>query len=200
MTSEKSDKDHIPFNGLFLCANPSGIKKLSVHYDCHHDEYSFDEEYVLILITLLSASWSPSADPIWKNKVLPDLMSRHKKTFRERLLKEIKPGGHLMSNLPEILKNIPAVKISSRRLQKVLFKIVRGLYFSDNQETIESKFLDLKLESIKQLGIFPAGLEFKAVGKPDGSEFKYGKRTEDDSLVYFLQFYNTFLFKIVAFN
>jgi len=198
LRQDEVNEDHVPFKGLFLRDNPSGIIKLPTHRICH-SEFSIDEEYFRDLLVITSAEWKPTADKILEEKVLPSLLHARKRKFTERLVREeLKPLKEIpyFTNLPPALAEQKlGIKMSVERSDRVLLKIAKGLFFNETQQLIEKLFPSIKITQIFQFPIRNYDSSFPTIG--DYGEFKYAKKELPEGIDYYFIFYDVQLFKLI---
>ena len=197
LDGEDVNDDHVPQSGFFLTRNPPGVSKLKTHKECN-SEFQFDEEYVISLIRATS-TWNPTGERIWKTRGLKSFTQPGKKRFLERIVRETRPAREILNNVPKLMKNFPTTKVDLSRLVRVLEKIVRGLYFSEFNKTLESDRFEIDHNEFlaKQGSWNITGTGFVSVGNPGKEEFKYLRRFISDNLEYNLFFYNVHYFRLL---
>ncbi len=195
LTKKEKSIDHIPFSGLFLKPNPSGVIKLLTHKECHN-VFSSGEEFFRNLLIMTTVYWLPNnfSEELWKQKVQKAIRHRKKEKLLIELSKEIGPIKERWPELSRVdsrLKNVPMIKISLKRIANPLKKIVRGLYFDKNKSRLENYFSNIKLIEGKQLDI--PNLNYSIIGN---GEFKYKISKIRKGLVFELVFYEMHYFRI----
>ena len=124
-----TSRDHCPPQALFAKEirgryNTSQLKTFSVHKRCNAS-YALDEQY--FIATLIPfALGSEAGDAAFKNFITSSRKSKRKRRLAEKILHEFEtqPGGvHLPSGLV-------AKRQDGRRIKRIAWKIVRGLYFA----------------------------------------------------------------------
>jgi hypothetical protein len=126
--NEATTEDHVVPEGLFDHAPGGGYVKVPSCYDCNNG-YSRDEEYFLVAVLAEATMHSPVA-----NRVLDRLAEDHRSGRRKRsglavaLLQKVRPVD-VYSPGGVYIGSGQGVEIDTARVNRVLEKIVRGLFF-----------------------------------------------------------------------
>ena len=130
-----TSKDHCPPQSLFAKKirgryNTNQLRTITVHKGCNAS-YALDEQY--FVATLIPfAPGSEAGDAVFKEFTTSSRNSKRKRRLAEKVLREfeIQPGGvHLPSG-------VIAKRQDGRRIARVAWKIVRGLYFLHHGEIL----------------------------------------------------------------
>ena len=125
---EATTEDHVVAEGFFDVAPPEGYIKVPSCYPCNNS-YSRDEEYFLVAMLAEGTIRSVTA-----NRVLDRLSDDHRTGRRKRtglalaLLERIRPV-EVESPGGIYLGSAQAVELDVPRVNRVLEKLVRGLFF-----------------------------------------------------------------------
>jgi len=183
-------QDHIPPKGLFDKPRPTNLISVPACTECN-SSFSKDDEYFRWFVATASTE-EPAAEKLIDNRILP--------RFRKRpaLLNQIQKSVisvDIYSDGGIFLGHSPAFKFDRPRIQKVVEKIVKGLYWhnegcrlSDNY-FVKDFILDPKPPS-EEIRKAVLSLPFAAVGK--GKVFCYHrcKYSKDDGIAaWFLWFF-----------
>jgi len=133
---EADTDDHVVAEGFFDAAPEGGYIKAPACYDCNNKRYSRDEEYFLVAILAQATATSPTA-----NRVLDRLAADHRSGRRRRiglavsLLEKVRPvEGHSPGGI--YMGTGPGLEFDTDRVNRVLEKIVRGLFFHRFQRAL----------------------------------------------------------------
>jgi len=126
--NEADTEDHVIPEGLFEQAPPTGYIKVPACYACNNS-FSRDEEYFLVAVLSEATATSTTA-----NRVLDRLAEDHRTGRRRRtglavaLLEKVRPVDvHSPGGI--YLGSAEGLELDTQRVNRVLEKIVRGLYF-----------------------------------------------------------------------
>jgi hypothetical protein len=126
---EADTEDHVVPEGFFEAAPEAGHIKVPACYDCNNKRYSRDEEYFLVAILAEATATSNTA-----NRVLDRLAADHQSGRRRRiglavsLLEKVRPV-EVHSPVGLYVGTGSALELDTARVNSVLEKIVRGLFF-----------------------------------------------------------------------
>jgi hypothetical protein len=127
--NEADTEDHVIPQGLFEQAPPTGYIKVPACYACNNS-LSRDEEYFLVAVLSEATATSATA-----NRVLDRLSEDHRTGRRRRtglalaLLEKVRPVDvHSPGGI--YLGTAQGLELDIHRVNRVLEKIVRGLYFN----------------------------------------------------------------------
>jgi len=122
-------KDHIFPKNLFPRPLPSNLPTVPCCQGCNHS-FSDDEEIFRTFVASGRAYETPSGRRIWDERVRPSLEQNRRgfKTLLRQLARELKsPSGVIYS---------VALQIDQKRVNSVLSKIAKGLYYLDTGEPL----------------------------------------------------------------
>src|SRR6266496_5360054 len=126
---EANTEDHVVPEGFFEAAPEGGYIKVPACYECNNKRYSRDEEYFLVAILAEATATSNIA-----SRVLDRLVADHRSGRRRRtglavsLLEKVRPV-EVRSPGGIYLGTGPGLELDTARVNPVLEKIVRGLFF-----------------------------------------------------------------------
>ena len=121
-------RDHIPPKGIFENPRPTDLITVPACNECNNI-YATDDEYFRWFIATASAE-NPTAEKLIDNKILPRF--RRRPALLNRILGGLRsvdiysPGGIF-------LEQRPAFDFDRARIQKVVEKIVKGLYWHNKR-------------------------------------------------------------------
>ena len=125
------DKDHVIPYSFFKKPRPANLLTLPAHHKCHS---KMDEEYFRILAAGQNLEQSTSANDLWKGKIF-------RSVGRNIPLRELIRSS-ILDNVPIISKggiymgSTPAIRYNRNKLDPIIKKIVRGLYFQETRELL----------------------------------------------------------------
>lgn len=129
-------KDHIPPKNLFPNPRPSNLITVPCCYDCNHQTSLDDEYFRLILSTCQAASDHPAAKRLWP-AIRRSLSRPHKPRIKEVSFIET-PKARAPSEL--LAQRNQAFVVDCCRIDKILAKIVRGLFFHQRGYRLPSTY------------------------------------------------------------
>jgi hypothetical protein len=181
--------DHVPPRGVFPSPRPANLITVPACKTCNHG-CSLDDEYFRTVVSAVSRD-SPRSLHLLKQRILPRV--REKPAMGIELLKSVhrvdvfSKGGIFLGRAPQIT-------IDSARIQNVINKIVRGLFWHHTKQRlgsdsiVEDYILNPRIEKplqdeISKLTLFNVG---------DGSVFSYCFALDlpPQESFWFLMFYN----------
>jgi len=127
------DRDHVIPYSFFKKPRPENLLTLPAHHKCHS---KMDEEYFRILAAGQGLEESTSARDLWKGKIF-------RSVGRNIPLRELIRSS-ILDNVPVISKggiytgSTPAIKFDRHKMDPIIKKIVRGLYFHQTGELLSS--------------------------------------------------------------
>jgi len=183
-------KDHIPPKGIFDNPRPTDLITVPACNECNNS-YATDDEYFRWFIATASAE-NPAAENLIDDKILP--------RFRKRpaLLNRIVAGFRQVDIYSEggiWLGQSPAFDFERPRIQRVVEKIVKGLYWHhggyrlDDNYFVKDFILNPKPPS-EEIRKAVLSLPFGAVGKAEVFCYHHWKCPKDDGITaWFLWFF-----------
>lgn len=130
-------KDHVPPKCLFASPLPANLITLPCCEECNLD-YSKDEEYFRVFV--LGGSYDhPEAKRIWDSKVRRALA--RKPRFRVKLAQGVVPV-QVITRAGLHLGQAMAISADTTRINRVLHKIVKGLYYHHHSRRLDSVCLE----------------------------------------------------------
>ncbi len=198
-------RDHVPPEMLYYRQDgiglPSDLITVPSHQTCQ-EKYSLDEEYFVITVTGGSfadkAAWAK-----WWNHISPRLKTPEKKRLSKRILNACFPVD-IVSKSGIILGQATAVDIEIERINSIIGKIIRGLYFHHNDKILPFDIGIKILTNLQPEFINKSFIEGYKRSFPD-AEFHYrGVHREftysffgdiiEDKLTWFFRFFNHYQF------
>ena len=188
-------RDHIPPKGVFLDPLPTDLVTAPACAACNNST-KLDDEYFRALIAT-QGYWTVDGARLWKEKVVGSSFRKRPK-FRQMLARNIieLPPEHRHPDLPGGVK---AVTFDAQRINRVLRKIVLGLYWQHEKKQLPT---DISIEPFKDRlvddharAIFASRPEY-SIG---GGAFKYrwGVASDDAHVsIWHLMFYEKTVFVV----
>ena len=183
-------RDHIPPVGLFPAPRPDNLLTVPACLACNRNR-SLDDEYFRIIVAAGSRD-APQSTVLLHQRIIPRL--RKKPALIRDFLKSVRQVDiHSESGI--YLGRGPAFTFDRPRIQAVIDKIVRGLFFKHTNRRLAADYsveefmycpkVEKPLqETIMELPLFNFG---------DGSVFSYRYHVADETSCesfWFLMFYN----------
>lgn len=183
-------RDHIPPLGLFPEPRPNNLITVPACLACNRNR-SLDDEYFRVVVAAGSRD-SPRSTVLLHQRIIPRM--RQKPALILDFLKSVRPMD-IHSEGGIYLGRGPGFSIDRPRIQAVVDKIVRGLFFKHTNRRLAADYVvedfvyNPKVErplhdAITQLPLFKIG---------DGSVFSYRYYLADEAgseSFWFLMFYN----------
>lgn len=125
--TDKGNRDHVPSQHYFAPSlrkqfNLSGLLTLRTHPACNA-AYRVDEEYFGATAGALAPD-SPAGQALMR-----DLFNRYRRGSMVGLVQNVVGGFSTQVNGIALPPNLLALKVQGERIQRVLWKIVRGLFY-----------------------------------------------------------------------
>ena len=194
-------RDHIFPKNLFPRPLPSNLPTVPCCQECNHS-FSDDEEIFRTFVASGKAYETPSGRRIWDERVRPSLKQDRRgfKTLLRKLAREVKLSSGIIYAV--------ALDINQKRINSVLNKIAKGLYYLDTGEPLPD-YVELRFKYAKDE-------PQKLIEPPFDKAIQGAKRTElgqgvvtywrniikDDpsNSMTWLLFFNVHLFLILTLN
>ena len=125
------DRDHVIPSSFFTKPKPANLLTFPAHHQCHSE---MDEEYFRVLAAGQGLEESKSATDLWQDKIF-------RSVGRNMPLQELIRSS-ILDNVPLISKgeiymgSTPAIRFDRNRIDPIIKKIVRGLYFQKTEELL----------------------------------------------------------------
>ncbi len=132
-------RDHIPPQAIFSNPKPTNLITVPACKRCNHDS-TLDDEYFRWFITT-SSSDMPKAQKL----VCERIFKRSRK--RPALLQSIMKGAikvDIFSRGGIFIKQAPAFKYNKARIQSIIEKIAKGLYWHEKKQPFDDKHCEIK--------------------------------------------------------
>lgn len=127
-------KDHLFPEGLFPKPIPSNLPaRLPACRQCNN-RLSKDEELFRVFVASGMAYQRQAGFRIWTEKIRPDLQG--KRRGLKRLLKSLAKVVPVISKSGGFLGQASILEIQRQPIQRVLYKIAKGLYFLDTNQVL----------------------------------------------------------------
>lgn len=181
--------DHVPPRGVFPSPRPANLITVPACKACNQG-CSLDDEYFRTIVSAASRD-SPQSLHLLKQRILPRV--KEKPAMGIALLKSVRRVD-VYSKEGIFLGRAPQITFDSARIQNVINKIVRGLFWYHTKQrlgvdtVVEDYILNPEIEKphqeeISKLTLFNVG---------DGSVFSYCFAVDlsTQESVWFLMFYN----------
>lgn len=149
-------KDHIPPKNIFLPENRNkghDLITVPAHIKCNKSFEKDDENFQFFLT--IPGFWNDQkARDLWEKKVFKGLSRPETTGYREYINSLMEPI-QIVNEKREIIADTALVKIDSDRVNRVLERIARGLYYYENQtilpldHIIEPMFLKPEFHSMR---------------------------------------------------
>jgi len=187
-------RDHIPPSCLFIKPKPSDLITVPSCKDCNQ-YFSKDDEYFRALLVSLEINKSSAAEKIFEEKVIPafDKSSR----FLDRFLSQTKEA-EIYSEGGIYLKDGVVIGYEVPRIENVLNKITKGIYYKEKGEILSSEYtvmsFPIDYQFPKEVIDYMNDIPIRYVG--DGRIFAYrvcGMKDDNNIIYCFMFFYNSIL-------
>jgi len=131
-TQEKETDDHVPPKCFFPVPRPSNLITVPSCLKCNQG-LGKDEEFFLATFMFSSAGESPAGKQLWAQKI----KGAYKKNLglRHKIVEHLKQAD-LLTPVGIFLGRKWTIKTDEKRFEKVVNKIVRGLYFFEYGEPL----------------------------------------------------------------
>ncbi len=136
MKREATTEDHVIGRGFFAEPPEEGYIKVPACYPCNNKVYSRDEEYFLVAILSEATEKSPAADRVLRRLAASHARGRRRLTGLARKLQKSIRAVEIQSPAGLYLGTTSALAIDTQRANRVLEKIVRGLFFHEFQRPL----------------------------------------------------------------
>lgn len=191
-------RDHVPSDGIFPVPKPQNLITVPACDQCNKKSSS-DEEYFRAIVTpaAFNSKW---AEKLIDQKIIPGF--RQKPALLRSIMKKAKKVD-VASKRGIYIGQLPALEYDPIRLQNVIDKIVRGLFWHEKREVLGSNYI------VRQFSLNPSfddklrngiiSLPLKEVG--DGEIFSYRYLVEPENPrigCWFLMFFNEVLFMAIT--
>ena len=183
-------KDHIPPLCIFPKPRPSNLITIPACNACNHDR-SFDDEYFRLVIAAGSRD-APQSHNVLRQRIIPRM--RETPALIVEFLKSVQ---RVDFHSPDhtFIGQAPVFQINRPRVQAVIDKIVRGLFFKHtNRRLAVSHIVEDYLSYPKvEKPLQDVIAELSLVNVGDGSIFSYRYHisdTNESESFWFLMFYN----------
>jgi hypothetical protein len=191
-------RDHVPPRGMFPKPLPTDLITVPACHTCNSAS-SLDDEYFRLVVSACSND-SPQSMVLLNQKILPK--TREKPLLAKRFLKscaripEFSPGGIC-------IEQARAVTFDRQRMQAVVNKIVRGLYFRHTGQMLGSNRIvedfvcqpQLNQEVMERICCLPL---FK-IGEGTVFSYRYEMpEPQGKESAWFLMFYNDTVLFVAA--
>ena len=183
-------KDHIPPLGLFPKPRPSNLVTVPACLACNRDR-SLDDEYFRLMVAVGSRD-SPQSITLLHQRIIPH-MRKTPALIMEFLKSVRKVDIHSEGGI--YLGKAPVFKIDRPRVQAVIDKIVRGLFFKHTNRRLAAGYIveDYLYHPKVEKPLQDVIIELPLVNIGDGSTFSYRYHisdTNESESFWFLMFYN----------
>jgi hypothetical protein len=193
--------DHIPPKGLFTTSIRSqrDYSPLQVPACKKHNDISKKDDEYLRLVMAAGSPQNESAKKLFTERIIPHAEKSERSGFLMNLYKQMIPK--LIKNPSGILTYGYQYKINKPRVQNVMNKIARGLYWHHNgvrlpeECTVSHYSYNRKLSEnqMKAICLFP----IFSVGHPSVFEYRYIEEAGDTNNVYIaIMIYESLLFEV----
>jgi hypothetical protein len=183
-------RDHIPPIGVFPSPRPNNLITVPACANCNRTT-SLNDEYFRLVVAAISQD-SPQSHVLLKERILP--RARNNPALIVDLLKSVQ-RMEFRNQQGLVQGQAPVLSFDAERIQVVIDKIVRGLFFKHTRRRLEEEYrvndylLNPPIGTELQHAI--ACLPLFKVG--DGSVFSYSHHLADPATsesYWFLMFYN----------
>lgn len=192
-------KDHIPPKFLFNKPRPSTLISVPSCEKCHETFEKDDVYFTTIITTTKESQKHPEALKLWNTKIKPSISRDKNIGFSKYLFNRmVKVDTYSKGGI--YLGETPAHNIDIDRINNVLIRIVRGLYYHETNNRIPTG-VDIRVNSIrpekisnKKIMLIYDSFIPKVFG--DGVFSYRGEIFSEKSFtsVWFLTFFDAFLF------
>ena len=168
--------DHIPPKCLFLKKyREQGESLITVpaHISCNKS-FEKDDEYFRYFLSIPAYWTSDLARELWDKKINKQVHRKESVKYRKYLLDNIQDAD-IRSETGIILGRAPVAALDSKRVERVIERITRGIYYKINRNIlpldtqIESQMLEVQ-SALNQIARFKVENKFKSIGN---TIFKY---------------------------
>ncbi len=132
-------KDHIPPKCLFAVKDRINLLKLSACVECNNHSSKDDEYLRSILILRVDIEETQSTNEL-RNALIRSLSNLGQPGFQKAYAKAISVK-RVFTPTGIFLGNRPVISLDNERLEKVLSKIIRGLYYHHNKKALKREYL-----------------------------------------------------------
>lgn len=129
-------KEHFVMQGLWFGARPNGTLTVRTCAKCNHGA-SDDDEYFRNMIAIAVSEDHPGARRLFESKVISSLRSNRK--MRQELFRGM---TYRKPTTPQglLLPTRPFYEIDAHRMDRILCKIVRGLFFKARNRPLPKSY------------------------------------------------------------
>jgi len=146
--------DHIPPKCLFAIKNRFNLLKLPACFECNNSTSTDDEYLRSVLISRADVEESQGMDEL-RNLLIRSLSNPDQLGF-QKLYSGAVSFKNIFTPTGIYLGNKPVLYVNYERLEKILAKIIRGLYYHHTKRTLKKEYSikifgqdDLKLQSLE---------------------------------------------------
>ena len=125
------DRDHIIPYSFFKKPRPANLLTFPALHKCHS---KMDEEYFRVLAAGQGLEESTSATDLWKGKILRSV--RRNMPLKDLIRSLIIDNVPLISKGGIYIGSTPAIRFDRNKIDPMIKKIVRGLYFQETEELL----------------------------------------------------------------
>lgn len=127
------DRDHVIPYSFFNKPRPANLLSFPAHHKCHS---KMDEEYFRVLAAGQGLEESTSATDLWKGKIFRSV--GRNMPLRELIWSSIIDNAPIISNGGIYMGSTPAIRFDRKKIDPMIKKTVRGLYFHETGELLSS--------------------------------------------------------------
>lgn len=198
-------KDHIPPKGIFLPKTKNiGEQLITVpaHISCNQNS-SKDDEYFRLCLNI-SGYWnSENARELWNTKIYKSLSRPKAKWFRKDIVESLQPVD-LKTPSGIFLQKTMQLTIDRNRIDNMIIKIVRGLFYFETQNIlpIQNKIDVLLIQNTEDNILSLASLmtPTKIYGK-ETFKYRWAKFSDEkNSSMFLMSFYRSIFFLGVTYD
>lgn len=192
-------KDHIPPRCIFSKPWPENLITVPCCEKCRKDQSMDDEYFRTIIATSGGSQYHDDANKIWKEKVKKSFLKPNKKGFMEGIRNILVPVD-VYTEGGQYLGEDTAFKYDPMRINAVIRRIVRGLYFIHSNNRLSEDFI-IRVKVRPKLDLLSDELKGLISDSPiivrgeNTFTYKYlFASDEKDSAIFYLTFYEAWAF------
>ena len=193
-------KDHVPPKGFFPEPRPSDLITVPSCVKCNKDTEK-DEDYFRATFMFSNAGITPAGKKLWNQKL--DNMYKKNLGLRRKIAQDFKKVK-LVPSRGLFIRSQTASFPDSARIDNVVCKIVKGLYYHEYNEIIPSsiciaaRFVQTQEDKNEA---FKYELQFGSRSWPGVFEYRFDRTSKKNECIFWLmRFYGCIIFYAIGCN
>lgn len=197
---KKITRDHVPPKGFFPEPKPTDLITVPSCSDCNKDTEK-DEDYFRATFMFSDAGTSTAGRKLWNQKI--DKMYKKNLGLRGKIAQDIKEVN-LVTPSGLYIRRGSASFPDSVRLENVVCKITKGLFYHEYKERIPSS-VDIMAHLIQtqeeRNEAFKYDLQFGSRDWPGVFEYRFDRTSIiNEGFIFLMRFYECIIFWVLGYN